>query len=168
VLLVLLLAILVSPVAAADLTVTLNSSTGSGSPVRIAPKPNPPCLRPACVPFSGTLTDNDTDLSFLQLDSISISFDPANPSTGLSLDNTFMAVVPGLLSGDPNFRVSGNPPNSYSGPVFGIDIAPHTVAGTYHATVMIHATGGTGDPGADGFSVSKVVTITVAPRPDRG
>src|SRR6185312_5505293 len=99
------------------------------------------CLPPACVSFSGTLTDTDTDLSFLQLDSISISFDPGNPSTGLSLDNSFMAMVPGLLSGDPNFAVSGNPPNTYSGPIFGIDIAPQTIAGTYHATVTVHASG---------------------------
>ena len=164
----LLLAILVGPVAAADLTFTLNSTTGSGSPIRLAPEANPPCLPPACVSFSGTLTDTDTDRSFLQLDSISISFDPGNPSTGLSLDNTFMAVVPGLLSGDPNFAISGNPPNTYSGPIFGIDIVPGTVAGTYHAMVTVHASGGAGDPGAVGFTVSKNITITVAPSPTGG
>jgi uncharacterized protein (TIGR03437 family) len=172
----LLLAIFVGPIAAADLTFTLNSSSGSGSTVRLAPEPNPPCLAPACVSFSGTLTDTDTDLSFLQLDSISISFDASNPSAGLSLDNTFMAVVPGLLSGDPNFGTSGNPPNVYSGPIFGIDIAPQTAAGTYHATVTIHASGGTGDPEAHGFTVAKAITVTVvagssgenAPRPTGG
>jgi len=159
--LLLLLAVFVGPIAADDLTVTLNSSTGSGSVMRLAPEPNPPCLAPACVPFSGTLTDIDTDSSFLQLDSISISFDPANPSTGLSLDNTFMAMVPGLLSGDPNFATSGNPRNAYSGPIFGIDIGPQTAAGTYHATVTVHASGGTGDPNANGFTISKAITVTV-------
>jgi uncharacterized protein (TIGR03437 family) len=164
----LLLAIFVGPIAAADLTFTLNSSAGSGSVMRLAPEPDPPCLAPACVPFSGTLADGDTDISFLQLDSISISFDSSNPSTGLSLDNTFMAAVPGLLSGDPNFALSGNPPNTYSGPIFGIDIAPGTIAGTYHATVTVHASGGAGDPDAGGFTVSKTITIAVAPLPTGG
>lgn len=172
----LLLVIFVGPIAAADLTFTLNSSTGSGSAARLAPEPNPPCLSPACVAFSGRLTDTDTDLSFLQLDSISISFDASNPSTGLSLDNTFMAVVPGLLSGDPNFETSGNPANTYTGPIFGIDIAPQAAPGTYHATVTIHASGGTGDPNANGFTVSKAITVTVVagssggsgPRPTGG
>ncbi|HVW11884.1 MAG TPA: hypothetical protein VHC90_25055 [Bryobacteraceae bacterium] len=157
----LLLAILGAPIFAADLTFSLNSNSGSGSMMRLAPEGNPPCLAPACVPFSGTLTDTDTDLSFLQLDNLTVSFDPGNPSAGLSLDNTFLAVVPGLLSGDPNYATSGNPPNTYSGPLFGIDIAPQTPAGTYHATVTVHATGGTGDPDANGFTVSKDITVTV-------
>ncbi len=157
----LLLVIFAAPIFAADLTFSLNSSSGSGSITRLAPEGNPPCLAPSCVPFSGTLTDSDTDLSFLQLDNLTISFDSGNPSTGLSLDNTFLAVVPGLLSGDPNYATSGNPPNAYSGPLFGIDIAPQTPAGTYHATVTIHASGGTGDPNSNGFTVSKDITVTV-------
>jgi len=73
-----------------------------------------------------------------------------------------MAVVPGLLSGDPNFAVSGSAPNTYSGPIFGIDVAPGTVAGTYHATVTVHASG------VGEFTVSKSITITVAPAPTGG
>jgi uncharacterized protein (TIGR03437 family) len=147
--------------AAADLTFTLDANSGSGSVMRLAPAANPPCLAPACIPFSGTLARTDTGASFLQLDRISIAFSPSNPSSGLSLDNTFTSVVPGLLSGDPDYATSGSPPNSYSGPVFGIDIGPRTVAGVYRATVTIHASGGADDPDATGFTVSKDISVTV-------
>lgn len=143
----------------ADLTFTLNASTGSGSMSLLAPQANPPCLQPNCVLFSGALTNTDTDLSFIRLEDISISLSSSN----LSLDNTFFAVVPGLLSGDSNYATSGNPANAYSGPIFGIDIAPQTPSGTYNATVTIHASGGTGDPDNNGFTVSKNITITVIP-----
>ncbi len=112
---------------AADLTFTLTSNNQSGSATNLPPDADPPCLQPNCVLFSGALTDTDTDLSFLFLQSLSVTFSSSNPSTGLlSLDNSFDFDVPGVLSGDPAYSTdnSGNPANAYSGPVFGIDIAP--------------------------------------------
>ncbi len=108
--------------------------------------------------------DNNTDGSLVYLSDVGISFSSSNPSSGyLSIDNTFYSSVPGVLSGDPNFATdnSGNPANKYAGPIFGIDIAPGTPAGSYTATVTIYASGGTNDPNLNGFTVSQNVTITV-------
>ena len=103
---VLLFAILLFALCAdgADLTFTLDSSTGSGSATNLPPDADPPCIAPNCVLFTGTLTDIDTDLSLLLLQSITVSFAASNPSTSsLSPDNTFVFDVPGVLSGDPNY-----------------------------------------------------------------
>ena len=73
--------------------------------------------------FNGTLSDIDTDQSFLSLSNINITFSNTNPSSGfLSLDNTFFNNAPGLLVGDPASQ--GPFFNSCTGPIFGIDIAP--------------------------------------------
>ena len=148
----------------ADLTFTLDSGTGSGSATNLPPDADPPCIAPNCVLFTGTLTDSDTDLSFLLVQSIAVSFSASNPSTSaLSPDNTFLFDVPGVLSGDPNYATdnSGNPANQYAGPIFGIDIAPGTPVGTYSGTITINAAGGTNDPGQNGFTVTRNFTITV-------
>jgi hypothetical protein len=153
-----------------DLVFTLVSNTGSGFPTNLTPDPDPPCTAPDCVLFSGTLTDTDldTDPSYpgMIFPSIGVSFS-SNPASGLlSIDNTFYDAVdyfPGTLSGDPNWATdgSGNPPNSYSGALFGIDIAPETSVGEYNGTVTISAAGGLGDPNYGGFTVTQNITVDV-------
>jgi len=155
----------------ADLTFTLDSNTGSGSATDLPPDANPPCISSNCIIFTGTLTDNDSDSSLLFLVGVSIAFSVSNPSTGfLSIDNTFDFDVPGVLSGDPAYATdnSGNPANRYTGPIFGIDIAPGTPAGVYSGAVTIDAAGGTSDPGHNGFTVTRNFTLTVNPAMQTG
>jgi hypothetical protein len=161
-----------------DLTFTLVSNTGSGSPTSISPGPEPPCLAPNCVLFTGTLTDTDVDTDptypDIILSTISVAFS-TNPAVGiLSIDNTFYDstdYVPSVLSGDPNYATDGlgNPPNSYSGAIFGIDIATGTSLGVYNGTITIEAAGGLSDPGYSGFIVTQPITVDViAPEPAAG
>ncbi len=156
-----------------DLTFTLVSNAGSGYPTRLNPDPDPPCLQPNCVQFSGTLTDTDNDTSqtypYMGLIGISLAF-TSNPAHGaLTLDNTFTQdnAIPGVLSGDPNYATdnSGNPPNSYTGPLFGIDIAPGTTVGNYTGTITISAAGGDDDPNYNGFTVQQSIDVQVTPEP---
>jgi hypothetical protein len=158
-----------------DLTFTLISNTGYGSPTSLTPDPDPPCLPPNCVLFTGTLTDTDVDADPSYPDmifpGISVSFS-SNPASGLlSIDNTFYDSIdyfPGILSGDPNYATdgSGNPPNTYTGPLFGIDIAPGTSIGEYTGVVTISAAGGLDDPNYGGFTVTQTITVdVVAPEP---
>ena len=115
-----------------------------------------------CVQFSGTLTDTDTDLSIISLNSLSINLNP----TFFTEDNTFLNDVPGALSGDPNAATDGNPfPNSYTGPIFGVDIAANTPPGVYNGIAEISASGGTQDPNGNGFTVDAAFTIVVSPEP---
>jgi hypothetical protein len=150
-----------------DLTFSLNSSFGSGYSTNLPPDSDT-CLQPNCVLFAGTLTDNDTDQSFIFLNDIGVVFS-TDPAVGsLAIDNTFFDEVPGVLSGDPDFADDGNPANTYSGPIFGIDIAPGTAAGTYQGLVTIDAVGGTGDPNDNGFTVQQNITVEVTPEPNAG
>ena len=168
---VFLLALTALPLFAQDLSFTLDSDFGLGSTPDLAASPGPPCLPPACVLFSGTLLDNDTDGSFLSLEDISVTFLPDPASGGLTPDNTFEdGDVPFLLIGDPDYQDDGAPaPNEYSGPIFGIDIAPGTPMGDYTGTVTIDVAGGTGDPDFNGFTVSQQITVDVAaPEPATG
>jgi hypothetical protein len=162
----------------ADVAFTLSPNIGTGSPSNLAPDPGPPCLAYDCVLFYGTLTDTDvsTDPSYpyMVLYGIDVSFS-SNPASGsLTVDNTFYDstdYVPGVLSGDPDYADdgSGNPPNSYTGAIFGIDIAPGTALGVYTGTVTISAAGGLDDPDYSGFAVSRSFTVDVAaPEPAAG
>ncbi len=153
-----------------DLDFTLDFNTGSGSSTSLNPDADS-CLPPNCVLFTGTLLDTDTDLSYIYLTDISVAFSSNPPTGALTLDNTFYDVVPGVLSGDPNYATDGlsNPPDIYSGPIFGIDIAPGTSLGAYTGTVTVDAIGGTFDPDYQGFSVIQDITVQViAPEPAAG
>jgi len=161
----------------ADLMFTLSPNIETGSPSNVAPDPDPPCLANGCALFYGTLTDTDvsTDPSYpyMLLSGISVSFSPGPASGSLMVDNTFYDstdYVPGTLSGDSNYATdnSGNPPNSYTGAIFGIDIAPGTSLGVYTGTVTISGAGGLDDPGYAGFTVSQPFTVDVAPEPAAG
>jgi hypothetical protein len=116
--------------------------------------------------FSGTLTDTDSDPSNLfpiTVYDIGVSF-----ASGLTLDNTFFFVVPGLYSGDPNYATdqSGAGQTSYYGPLFGIDIAPGTPLGPYSVTVTLYALGGLNDQDYQGFTVTQDITVdVVSPEP---
>jgi hypothetical protein len=123
-----------------------------------------------CVIFTGTLMDTDTDGSdmfFAQFPAgIQAIFSPNPSSGGLTLDNTFYDVVPAILSGDPGSPGDGNPFSStYSGPIFGIQIAPNTPAGVYSGIVTISASCGDDDPNCAGFTVSQNFTVDVIPEP---
>jgi len=79
----------------------------------------------------------------------------------LSLDN----IAPtGVLSGDTEWATDGflNPPNTYSGQIFGIDIPSGTPVGVYEDTVNldIYPTNGNSQ-----FTVSAQVTVVVTPEP---
>ena len=133
------------PAHAAELTLTLDSNIGYGGPTNLPPDPNT-CLSPNCVLFTGTLTDNDVDPqpdnypSFLYIGipytdaADTITFDSV-----LSLDN----IAPtGVLSGDTLWASdeSSNPPNTYSGPIFGVDIPVGTPDGVYEDMVNLDIT----------------------------
>jgi hypothetical protein len=160
------LALAAAPAYAGDLTFTLDSSTGSGSPTNLNPDADI-CVPPNCALFTGALFDTDTDDSYLFLDSIGVTFS-SNPVSGsLTIDNTFYDDFPGILSGDPDYATDdlGNPPNIDPGDLFGIDIAPGTSSGVYTGTVTIDAAGGTDDPNDNGFIVTQDITVVVTPEP---
>lgn len=145
-----------------DVIFTLSAPVQSGSPGSLPPDANS-CLPPTCALFSGSLTDTDTDGSIVLLNSADVTWSAGNPSVGfLTLDNTFFQNVPGGLEGDTadNFFL-----NSYTGPIFGIDIAPGTPLGIYTGRLLIGASGGTGDPGSAGFTISQGFTVNVVPEP---
>jgi hypothetical protein len=163
------LALAAAPAYAGDLTFTLDSSTGSGSPMNLNPDADF-CGPPNCALFTGTLFDTDTDDSYLFLETIEVTFS-SNPASGaLTIDNTFYDDVSEILSGDPDYATDdlGNPPNVDSGDLFGIDIAPGTSSGVYTGTVTIDAAGGTNDPNDNGFTVTQDITVVVTPEPVAG
>ena len=163
------LSLTVSPAYSDDLSILLDSNSGSGSPTTGTPMPGF-CVPPNCVLFTGTLQDNDTDLSVLSLNTIGITFSPSNPSSGyLTLDdNTFYNNVGALLIGDPNWLVNGEQDgflaNFYTGPVFGIDIAPGTPYGEYTAVISVNTSGGTNDTDS-GQTFTQTITVDVVPEP---
>ena len=156
------------PVQASELTFTLDSDIGYGTPTSMNPDPST-CLPPNCVLFTGTLTDNDVDPqpdnnpSYLFIGtpytdaSDMLTFDGV-----LSLDN----IAPiGTLSGDTECANDGfaNPANTYSGPIFGVDIPAGTPAGVYVDAVNLDITPTNGN---SLFTVSAEVTVVVvAPEP---
>jgi len=153
------------PAYGSDLSFVLNPATEGGTPTNLNADADS-CLPTNCALFTGVLTDNDTDESTISLNNfainISLSFSSTPASGLLSIDNSFGDLVPGTLIGDPS---SDFIPNSYSGPIFGIDIAPGTSVGSYSGVVTIIAAGGTNDPDFDGFTVTQPFTVVVAPEP---
>ena len=151
---------------ASDLTLILNPSTAVYPPGN----PTPACQLAGSAPcaiFSGILTDNDTDSSFIYLDGVSIDFS-SDPSAAayFTVDNTFSNDVPGILSGDPSAPGDGNPFSSrYTGPIIGIDFAPSTPYGVYQLTAVISAEGGTIDSTYSGFTTGAAFTLLVVPEP---
>jgi hypothetical protein len=117
-----------------------------------------------CVQFSGTLTDTDTDGSFISLNGISITYGQPGDANYLTLDNTFSSGGPPLIFvGDPT---SVFLPFTYTGVIFGVDILPTTPIGIYTETAVIQASGGTNDPNGNGFNVDMDFTIDVnSPEP---
>src|SRR5580704_1495114 len=98
--------------------------------------------------------------------SIGVSFSSNAASGLLSIDNTFYHAVdyfPGILSGDPNWATDGygHPPHSYTGPLFGIDIAPGASVGEYNGTLTSSAAGGLDDPNYGGFTFTQDSTVDV-------
>jgi hypothetical protein len=113
----------------------------------------------ACLIYSGTITDNDTDGSIVNLTD-GIALLPL--SVYVTLDNLFFNDVPGCLEGDTLDNVC---PNSYTGPIFGIGIAPGTPFGTYSETFVLSVDGGTADPTNSGQTFDATVQIQVVPEP---
>jgi len=154
-----------------DLTFVLDSTTVSGNATGSNADPDNCALTPNCALFTGTLTNTDNDASDsypMFISSLGVVFDSIPANGGLTLDNTFGDNVAGLLSTDPEYATdnSGNPSDSYYGPIFGIDIAPGTTPGVYTGTVTITGSGGLGDESYAGFTVSDAFTVDVlAPEP---
>ena len=151
---------------ASDLTLILNPSTAVYPPGNSTPTCELAGAAP-CVIFSGVLTDDDTDTSLMALASLSLDFgsDPSAEAY-FNVDSTFDMDVPGLFSGDPSAPGDGNPfPYMYTGPIFGIDIAPSTPYGIYQLAATVSAFGGTNDPSFSGFTTETAFTLVVAPEP---
>jgi hypothetical protein len=144
-----------------DLTFTLNPLIEYFPPGAGAALCETNGTSPLCVMFSGTLTDSDTDLSVMNLDSLTIDF-AANPAAAayFTTDNTFFIDPPGILVGDPT-----SPLHTYTGPIFGLDIAPSTPPGVYSLTADLGADGGTNDPTNGGFTVTSDFTVVITPEP---
>lgn len=116
-----------------------------------------------CVQFSGTLTDTDTDGTFIGLNSISLTYGQPSDANYLTLDNTFYSVPPLFFVGDPT---SVFIPYTYTGVIFGVDILPTTPVGIYTETAVIQAVGGTNDPNGMGFNLDVDFIIDVnSPEP---
>ena len=123
--LLLLLASLASP-AFAGLVIALNPAVESGLPG-------------TSVIFSGTLTDNDGDSSFMLLNFIDVTFTPPADSFLSSDPNFFYSNVPGTMQSPPDVFS-----DTYTGPIFEVTIAPNAPLGTYSGTFNI--LGGHTDP----------------------
>jgi hypothetical protein len=162
-----------SPAAFADLTAVL----GPSSVLQVYP----PSLDPAtceqtgtapCLLFSGTLTDTDSDGSIININDpggISLIYGQPTDSTYLTLDSSLYYYAPLAFVGDPTASTDGSfLPNTYTGVIFGIDIAPSIPAGTYNEVAQISAYGGTNDPMDNGFYVDMDFTIEVVPEPSSG
>jgi hypothetical protein len=146
-----------------DLSFSISPVTESGQPTTF----------PVSIPFSGTLTDNDTantcDSSFtdcLYLNNIGITFNPSDPtytSTYLSLDTfPFFNELPlGQFLSDDG---PTGPYYTETGTIFGIYIDPNTPVGVYTGEVTIY--GGIDDPNANVTLGSVDFTLNViAPEP---
>jgi hypothetical protein len=161
------------PANADELTFTLDSYTGFGLPTSLNPDPDT-CRPPNCVLFTGTLTDSDIDgtpdlnPSYLL---ISVPYTGDAPFTDSADQFNFAGILlldnlapPGLFSGDTDYATDGllNPPNTFTGAVFGVDIPSGTPLGVYQDTVRLDVTPTNGN---NPFTVSAVVTVVVAPEP---
>jgi hypothetical protein len=114
-----------------------------------------------CVDFSGTITDTDSDGSFLFLTGVTVSA----YANFFTVDNTFSddISIPGGYEGD---TLDSPFPNTYTGIIMGLDIAPGTPVGTYSANAVFAGYGGDGDPNGAGFTVDAPFTVIVnAPEP---
>jgi hypothetical protein len=147
------------------ITFTLDSNIGYGAP---AGNPDPDtCLPSNCVLFTGTLTDFGdpaTDITgvYYSYDAVSFPYTADAPAFAnvLTLD-TYLS-PPGLMSGDPNSAMDGNPQNVYTGPIFEVDIPEGTPSGIYTDIVDIDFTNL--DTGAT-TTVSQIATVVVVPEP---
>jgi hypothetical protein len=160
-----------APAFGGSITITLNPSN-EGYPLGSAAflcelngSPGEPCVM-----FSGTITDTDTDGSYLFLNSVAL--DPTVPADSyFTVDNTFYNDVPGVFSGDPNWATDdeGNPSNSYTGLLFGLDFAADTPAGIYDGMLIFSAVGGDIDPDGKGFTVEVPFEVDIdTPEPASG
>jgi|SRR5450432_961444 hypothetical protein len=117
-----------------------------------SPGPNP-------VIFQGTLTDTDTDGSFLFLNDIGVTFNAPGGSF-LSVDpNFFFNSVPGDLIGD---GIAAD--DFYGGPVFEVFIANDTPSGNYFGNIAIlGGFNGPGDTAVLATQTFEVVVVTPEP-----
>ena len=117
-----------------------------------------------CVIFSGTITDFDTDGSFITLATAPTISAYSNYFT--VDENTFFD-TPGFYEGDTDDYVTSN---TYGpGPIIGLDIAPDTPAGIYTAEAIFAGEGGTDDPNFQGFTIEVPFTVVIAaPEPAAG
>lgn len=116
-----------------------------------------------CVQFSGTITDTDTDPLAAYIYLFDVTLVPSGDSSFFTFDGTFFNNVPGVYSDDANWATDGlgNPSNTYTGPIFGVDVDPSTPAGIYNETAQFSVAGGTADPNYNGYTFDVDFTIDV-------
>lgn len=107
--------------------------------------------------YSGTLTN--TGSSALFLNGIQFNFDSLGNAVLSGDDNVFFNNVPASLA------ASGNANSSYSGSIFGVNIAGNASPGDYTGTVTI--TGGA-DSSATSPLAAQNIQIKVTPAPEAG
>lgn len=107
--------------------------------------------------FSGTLTN--TGSSALFLNGIQFNFDSLGNAVLSGDDSVFFTNVP------PSLAASGNPSASYTGSIFGVNIAGNAPTGTYTGTVTI--TGGA-DSSTNSPLAAQNIQIRVTPTPEAG
>jgi hypothetical protein len=150
---------------APDLTIALAPDSGSFSPTGDTVDAGD-CLSQYCVLFSGAITNNDTDDSIMSLGPASVLFATTPASGGLSIDETFYNDVPGILIGDPTYSYPDSSPYyQYTGPIFGIDVAPGTTPGIYDGTLSVYTQYGTNDTGPGETFTADFSVDVLAPEP---
>jgi hypothetical protein len=120
---------------------------------------NPSGLSAPCVQFSGTLTDTDLGNTLITLPGIALMLNLGDDAY-FTIDNTFYDYT-SALGGAAN-----GAPTSYTGLIFGVDIAPSTPVGVYVEFAEISVTGG--DANYNLFPVDAQFTIDVVPEPRTG
>jgi hypothetical protein len=158
-----------APAFAGDITITIDPTTEQyppGYPTFLCQETG----TAPCVVFTGTIIDNDIDDSLLFLSSVAL--DPTVAADDyFTLDNTFYDDVPGAFSGDPAWETDdlGNPSDTYTGPLFGLDFAPDTPNGIYDGMIIFSGAGGTNDANYDGFTVEEPFEVIIGtPEPASG
>jgi hypothetical protein len=126
---------------------------------------NPNGISQPCLVFSGTIMDNDTDGSPLDLTGVALSA----YNSYFTVDNTFSNATPGLFEGDADGTFAPDyAPVTYTGPILGIDIAADTPTGTYNDVAEFLGDGGTVGPDMSGYFAYVDFTVVLAPEPSSG
>jgi len=121
----------------------------------LTPQATPPGTSLALL--SGTIT-NPAAPSDVLVNDLQFALSGASATFLMPDTNPFFANVPGVFS----------PGDSYSGIVFGLQLAPNTPLGLYGGTVTLLGDPNGADPGATQSLATATFQLTVAPEPAAG